>query len=1075
MRRFVCTLVAVVFTFARFGPAAQADDAAGWLAEVREVGGLVIHVGCKDGQDTVKLCENEQILVQGIEPDGGLVAKARRLATDRGLDGRATFVQLQGDTLPYIDNLASAIVVEGESPFPKPEILRVLKPGGIGMIVKQDETRAEPAVERFIKPWPDEIDEWTHYLHGADNNAVARDSVVGAPRSIQWVGSPNWTRSHHKLNSISAVVTSGGRLFCILDEATAANINVPSQWVIMARDAFSGVTLWKKPMKSWAWHLIRFRSGPAQVTRLLVAHGDRLYAPLGLNEPVSQIDAASGETMVTFSATQGAEEMILIDETLLVLCGGPVAEQTVGTPAFRERFKNANQKKLVAIDLSTGKTRWTWQNAAVNPLPETLASDGDGVYLQIDEGVLCLDLQDGTQRWRYGDPAQKVKRTPTNFGKAVLLVSDGVVLCNLQGQLTALAAKSGEQLWECWGGGGFHAPPDVFVIDGLVWQGLHTADSISPPPVQDFNEGRDLHTGEVKRTNTVAVDLQTPGHHHRCYREKATERFIITGKRGIEMMDLHGQEHSRNNWARGTCQYGILPANGMIYAPAHSCGCYMESKLHGFWALSPTSPTIVYADRTLSAAARLERGPAFDQPVDAGSSNGDEDWPAYRHDGLRSGVASTRVAGKLTEAWATSIGGRLTQAVVSGGVAIVASIDAGSVVALDAASGEVLWRYEAGGRVDSAPTIHEGRVLFGCSDGSLTCLRLTDGQQAWRFIAAPTDMRTVAFDRVESVWPVHGSVLMLNGVAYCTAGRSTWLDGGISMYGLDPASGDVVYEYHFKSDHPVFREGKQKEADELAVRVDQNLTDYKTFYESDRSDAFSMAGGAVSDVLVSDGWNVYLHHAKFDASLERRPEMSRHLFSTSSLLDDTENHRSHWVLGTGDFSRVPVAYSWIANRPGKRMPTIAVPVAVQMVFDGSAAWGVRTQGDTVGKYLLYQIANQPFAPEEESQPDFRKVSPDQVNNYDWSVPLPFRTRAMLKAGPLLILGTQPLDIPEEDPQAAYEGRLGGSLWVGNCSDGAQLSEIKLPAPVVWDGISASESRVYSATQDGLIRCFAAGK
>ena len=82
----------------------------------------------------------------------------------------------------------------------------------------------------------------------------------------------------------------------------------------------------------------------------------------------------------------------------------------------------------------------------------------------------------------------------------------------------------------------------------------------------------------------------------------------------------------------------------------------------------------------------------------------------------------------------------------------------------------------------------------------------------------------------------------------------------------------------------------------------------------DRSDSFSMAGGTLSDVLVSDGTNVYLHQVKFNAKLERQGYMSRHLFSTSSLLDDAENHRSHWVLGTGDFSRVPVAYSWIVDR-----------------------------------------------------------------------------------------------------------------------------------------------------------------
>ena len=77
------------------------------------------------------------------------------------------------------------------------------------------------------------------------------------------------------------------------------------------------------------------------------------------------------------------------------------------------------------------------------------------------------------------------------------------------------------------------------------------------PP--DQREARDLHTGELKVQDAVPLRLITPGHHFRCYRAKATERFIIMGKRGVEMVDLCGDNHSRNNWVRGTCQYGVMP------------------------------------------------------------------------------------------------------------------------------------------------------------------------------------------------------------------------------------------------------------------------------------------------------------------------------------------------------------------------------------------------------------------------------------------------------------------------------------------------------------------------------------
>ena len=54
---------------------------------------------------------------------------------------------------------------------------------------------------KTVKPRPAEIDDWTHFLHGPTNNAVADDSVVGPPRQLQWVGGPRWARSHHHLGS----------------------------------------------------------------------------------------------------------------------------------------------------------------------------------------------------------------------------------------------------------------------------------------------------------------------------------------------------------------------------------------------------------------------------------------------------------------------------------------------------------------------------------------------------------------------------------------------------------------------------------------------------------------------------------------------------------------------------------------------------------------------------------------------------------------------------------------------------------------------------------------------------------
>ena len=95
-------------------------------------------------------------------------------------------MRFDGEHLPYIDNLVNLIVVDPSIEVPDAELLRVLAPYGV----------ATAKGKRMVKPYPKEMDEWPQYLHGADNNCVAKDTVVGPPRHVQWISGPAWTRSH---------------------------------------------------------------------------------------------------------------------------------------------------------------------------------------------------------------------------------------------------------------------------------------------------------------------------------------------------------------------------------------------------------------------------------------------------------------------------------------------------------------------------------------------------------------------------------------------------------------------------------------------------------------------------------------------------------------------------------------------------------------------------------------------------------------------------------------------------------------------------------------------------------------
>ena len=98
-------------------------------------------------------------------------------------------------------------------------------------------------------------------------------------------------------------------------------------------------------------------------------------------------------------------------------------------------------------------------------------------------------------------------------------------------------------------------------------------------------QGLDLRSGEVRRELSTK-DLFNVGHHHRCYRNKITERFLMASRRGVEFVDLASGENYQNHWVRSGCLLGNLPCNGLLYVAPHSCGCYLEAKLTGFNALA---------------------------------------------------------------------------------------------------------------------------------------------------------------------------------------------------------------------------------------------------------------------------------------------------------------------------------------------------------------------------------------------------------------------------------------------------------------------------------------------------------
>ena len=1063
-------------------------------------GGLIVHLGCGDGKLTAALRANDSYLVHGLDADAGNVEQAREHIRSLKLYGKVSVDQFTGDRLPYIDNLANLVVWEnprfrGDEPAPATaggnipieQVVRVLVPGGVACIRQGD------GWTKTLKMRPKEMDEWTHYLHDASGNAVAHDSLVGPPRHLQWVGSPRWARHHDHMASMSALVSSGGRLFYIMDEGSRASIQLPAEWTLVARDAFNSTVLWKRPISSWNTHKWPLKSGPAQVTRRLVAVGDKVYVTLGLDAPLTALDAATGKTVRTYGPTANTEELIVSDGVVFAL----VSDAPSKWPEYRQKFGyvwdntgHANRdwpwdehpRRVCAIEADTGKLLWT-KDAAVAPL--TLAADSRGVYFHDGQKLVCLDRKSGESIWR-SEPIGRREPIPACFGPSLVVWQDVVLFAGGDRSMTAVSAQTGKTLWTAkHPRSGHQSPEDLLVVDGLVWSGAIANGSDS-----GVFTGLDPRTGQVKKE--FPPDVKTYWFHHRCYPSKATDRYLLTSRTGIEFIDPRTENWLTHHWVRGGCIYGIMPCNGLVYAPPHSCGCYLEAKLCGFNALAPESATR-RVPKQVPDRQRLERGPAYGQMPDKSYEARDTgDWPTYRHDAARSGYTKAAVPTDLKCAWRTDLGGKLTSVVIAEGKLFVASVETHTLHAVDASSGKSLWSYTAGGRVDSPPTIYQGRALFGSADGWVYCLRASDGALIWRYRAAPQDLRLMAYEQLESVWPVHGSVLVQDDIVHCVAGRSMFLDDGMRLLRLDAKTGRRLSETILDDRDPETGKNLQIHVNRLAMPV------------------------ALPDILSSDGRYLYMRSQRFDLAgvrqqvaplpAEEQAGEGAHLFCQIGFLDDSWFFRSYWMYGRamgGGYG------GWF--QAGRLAPSGRI-----MAFDDESVYGYARRPEymvnaSVLEYHLYSAERQ-IKPESiqrvrrSTGQINAKSKKKNANSSDWQVRQGFGAETLWAADvrwsqdrpPLLVQAMAladktlfvagPPDVADEQrafyepdvaanrsalarQDAVLEGQSGAVLWAVSASDGKKLAEYQLDSLPVFDGMAAANGRLYLATKDGKVICF----
>jgi hypothetical protein len=224
-------------------------------------------------------------------------------------------------------------------------------------------------------------------------------------------------------------------------------------------------------------------------------------------------------------------------------------------------------------------------------------------------------------------------------------------------------------------------------------------------------------------------------------------------------------------------------------------------------------------------------------------------------------------------------------------------------------------------------------------------------------------------------------------------------------------------------------------------------------------------GGVRSDLMVVDGDAIRVRHMEFDAEdigkigfadgATRGPSFRSSISAFSGFLDDSWFNTTVWALGSARGQ--VMAYD----------DTHAFGLAAHRKFGQSCGHDIFRLGQQ--GYLLFcksMSGNKETGNKEQGR---RKKGGKTA--HAWSSIVPVRGEAMLLGTNCLYLaGTRDV-VDEEDPWAHVKGQKGGILVVYARTDGRKLAEVMLRSAPVFDGMSASQGRIYLVTRDGRINCY----
>ena len=730
------TFVATVGTMLFEGAGVSAEPDAATRSLLDQVGadsGVCVFVGLPEaGKENalVKLAEASDLLiyVQSEKPEE--VAAMRKAAAATGLLGKQIWVDGgSSKSIQVAGNIADAIFVSkaasGKDGPPRDELLRALHPQATAFIDN----------ERIVKPTPEGLESWSHPYHGPDNNTQSADQVARHPYLTQFMGEPMF-------GCISEVtVASGGRVFRAFGHIAFKSISNEVLNKLYGINGYNGQILWTRPLKE----------GFMIHRNTMIATPEILY--LGDDESCKLIDALTGEVKreikppVDVAGGTVWKWMALEDGVLYAMLGGEEvgSELKRGTAGgyggwpwgmwrgydYKDHSKAFGfGRNLLAIDVESGKVLWSHEEKEYLD-GRALCLRGGRLYTYCpDKFLLCLDAKSGKPIWR-SDDKETLEAIGVN-GRAQGFIRGFSTTCYVKASddhlffagpqrysLTTVSTKDGKVVWK-FGDGNFQL---VLRDNKLYAFGGQKAKSYTLEP----DSGKILHEFAGRRACTRAtgsVDSMF------CRASGGTIRFDPKSDRIEHIAPM-----------RPACHDGVIVSDGHLYWGPWICACQLS--LFGHIGLGPAGDFDFEADPNEKQRLTV----VVDDPTKVAT--------------LAGGDAPDKFSGSDDGVVRATRGDR------------------------------VIWQAHTGGSINFPPVQSGDRLFVGSNDGRVYAFEAATGRLLWRFQAAPEIRRIPVYGQLMSTWPVAGGVAVKDGVVYAAAGIAHY--DSTHVYALDAVTGKIKW------------------------------------------------------------------------------------------------------------------------------------------------------------------------------------------------------------------------------------------------------------------------------------------